>query len=97
MSQDGCSGVEPTDGVACRHSVVSRGESECKARTANQLETDVTKKHSIDRLIGTESAESVTDWANSMVVMRFLPVLNTHRDLGFFHTTSFTNSCLWAS
>ncbi len=62
-----------------------------------KLTSPVTKKHSIDRLIGTESAESVTDWANSMVVMRFLPVLNTHRDLGFFHTTSFTNSCLWAS
>ncbi len=60
-------------GVACRHSVVGRGESELKARAANQLVSmsPVVKKRRVDQPIRTESAESVTDWAK-----RFLPILN---------------------
>ncbi len=52
--------------MACRFSVVGRGESERKARAANQLAltSPVAKKRSVDRPIRTESIESVTDWAN---------------------------------
>ncbi len=55
--------LEPADGVACGNSVVGRGESERKARTANQLipTSPVAKKRSIDWPIRTESKESVTD------------------------------------
>ncbi len=76
-----------TDGVACRHSVVGRGESECKAQTANQLlpTSPMTQEHSIDQWIKTESTESITDWANRMVVIGSLLFLNTeaweNRDL----------------
>ncbi len=50
--------IEPT--------LVSRGESERKAQTANQLvqTSPVTMRSSVDRPIRTESTESVTDWAN---------------------------------
>ncbi len=45
-----CQIMCPSDGVACRHSVASRGESERKARTANQLilTLPVAKKRSMD-------------------------------------------------
>ncbi len=54
--------LKPTDSVACRHSVVGRGESEHKAQTSNQLvlTLPVAKKRSIDRPIRTESTE-ITD------------------------------------
>ncbi len=60
-----CSGVNWSvsvwaDGVACRHSVVSRDESKCKAQTANQLilTSPVAKRFSIDRPVRTKSTES---------------------------------------
>ncbi len=71
--------LQSTDGVACRHSVVSRGESEHKARTTNQLMlmSSVTKERNVDRSIRTESTESVTDWANKMGATGFFSILNT--------------------
>ncbi len=70
--------LEPTDGVACRHSVFGGGESERKARTANQLVlmSPVAKKHGEDQPIRTGSTESITDWANRMGAIGFLPILN---------------------
>ncbi len=64
-----------TDGVACRHSVVRRGESKRKAQTVNQLvvTSPVATKRSVERSISTESTESVTDWANRIGAKGFLP------------------------
>ncbi len=69
--------LEPTDCVACRHSVFGRGNS--KAQTANQLPptSPVTKRRSVDRPIRTESTESITDWTNRMGVIGFFLILKT--------------------
>ncbi len=69
--------LEPTDGVACRCSVVSRSESERKAQTANQLipKSPVTKKLSLYRPIRTESTECVTEWAKRTGEIGFLSIL----------------------
>ncbi len=58
--------------------VVGRGESEHKAQIANKLvpKSPITKKHSVDRPIRTESTESITDWANRMGATGFLSILN---------------------
>ncbi len=71
--------LEPADGVACRQSVVGKGESVCKAQTTNQLvpTSPATKKRSVDRPIRTEITECVTDWADITGVIRFLSILNT--------------------
>ncbi len=78
--------MEPTDGVAFRHSVVCRGESERKALTAKQLilMSPVAKKCSVDRPIRTERTESVTDWANRRGAIFTNPKyrgIGRHRDL----------------
>ncbi len=90
--------LEPTDSAAC-----SRGESECRARTANQLipMSPAPKKCSVDWPIRTEITESITDWANKTRVTGFLPILNTEawwentEISSYSQTTSLTNSCLW--
>ncbi len=53
--------------------VVSRGESERKAQTANQLVamSPVAKKRSVDQPVRTERTESITDWANNVGAIRF--------------------------
>ncbi len=92
-----------TDGVTRRHSVVSRGKSERKTQTVNQLvpTSPVAKKCSLERPIRTESTESVTDWPNRMEVIGFLPILDTeawweNTEISpYSQTMSLTNSCLW--
>ncbi len=92
---------ELTD-VACRHSVVNRGESECKVQQAKQLvvTSPVTMKCSVDRPIRTESTESVNDWVNRTRLMGFLPILNEKAGENteispHSQTRLLTNSCLW--
>ncbi len=95
--------LQLTDNVACRHSVVSTGESERKTQAADQLVpmSPVVKRHNIDRRIRTESTERVTDWVNRAGVIGFLTVLNTeawweNKEISrYSQTTSLTNSCLW--
>ncbi len=91
----------PTDGVACRHFVVGRGESECTAQAAYQvvMMCPVAKKCSLDPRIRIESTESITDWTNRVGEIGFLPILNTEalentEILRYSRTTSLTNSCL---
>ncbi len=85
--------LEPTDGVACRHSVVS---SQSVA-----LRSPVALTRSVDRQIRTESTESVTDWANRSEAIGFLSVLNTeawweNTEISTYpQITSLTHSCLW--
>ncbi len=61
------------------HSVVGRGESEREAQTANRFiqMSPVTNKRSTDQLIGTESTESITDWAKRTGEIGFLAILNS--------------------
>ncbi len=57
--------LEPTDGIACRHAVVGRGQSECKEQTAYHLVPmpAVAKKFTVDLPVREVSTESVPDWA----------------------------------
>ncbi len=64
--------------MACRHSGVTRDESERHARTANQLisTSPITKKHSTDWQIRTERTESFSDWTKRVGATGFLTILN---------------------
>ncbi len=95
--------LEPTDGVACRHFVVvvGRGESEHKARTANQLvPTSLTaKKHSLDRTIRTVQrvpliGQKWGEWLEFYTADTEAWWENTEI-LQYSQTTSLTNSCRW--
>ncbi len=85
----------------CRLQTLSKGESEHKAQTANQLipTSPVAKKRGIDWPVRTESIESITDWANRTGVMRFLTnpeyrCMGKRKDLAIV-SDHVTNSCLW--
>ncbi len=71
--------LEPTDGIVCRHSAVSRGESEHKAQTACQLVpmSPVAKKCSVDRRI-----RSVAVGANTTGTVGFLQIKSEYRGMG---------------
>ncbi len=57
--------LEPTDAVACRHSVVTRGESECE-QLISLCRHHLLLRNAVQTSQSGQSTDSVTDWTKRM-------------------------------